>query len=46
MWGAAFFTYAATIVIAYLCAGMIFVMVTLLEKFSKKKNESVQEMRP
>ncbi len=40
-WGAAFFTYAATVVIAYCCAGMIFLMVSLLEKFSKKKNEPV-----
>lgn len=36
-WTAAFITYFLTIIIAAFCAGMIHLMVVLLEKRSKKK---------
>jgi len=36
-WTAAFFTYLLTIIIAFFCAGMIHLMVVLLDKRSKKK---------
>ena len=36
-WTAALFTYLLTIIIAFFCAGMIHLMVVLLEKFSGKK---------
>jgi hypothetical protein len=37
-WTAAFFTYLLTIIIASFCAGMIHLMVVLMDKRSKKKS--------
>jgi len=37
-WTAALFTYLLTVVIAFFCAGMIHLMVVLLERRSKKKS--------
>lgn len=37
-WTAAFFTYLLTIIIAFFCAGMIHLMVVLMDKCSKKKS--------
>ncbi len=37
-WTAALFTYLLTIMIAFFCAGMIHLMVVLLEKRSKDKS--------
>jgi hypothetical protein len=37
-WTAAFFTYLLTIIIAFFCAGVIHLLVVLLDKRSQKKS--------